>query len=169
MTYLDWLSLIAFPDGEERSLYSKVLSELLDTGFKWKLKMDENRAKDGMELRSTYEEETGLSCDMIGPCSVLEMMVALALRCENQIMYDPEEGDRTHLWFWIMFTNLGLDALPNEWFDEQEFHSIMWRFLDRRYDPDGYFGPFYIAGFDGDMREIELWYQLEFYLQSHFL
>ena len=33
-------------------------------------------------------------------CSVLEMMIALAIRCEEHIMDDPDVGNRTGQWFW---------------------------------------------------------------------
>ena len=45
---------------------------------------------------------------MIRPCSVLEMMIALSMRCEEQIMDDPDIGNRTGQWFWDMIDNLGL-------------------------------------------------------------
>lgn len=169
MTYLDWLAMIAMPDGMQRSKYYEVLSRLFITRFVSLVKGDQNRAKDGESLRELYEDETGESCDIYGECSVLEMMVALAMRCEEQIMYDPEEGDRTHVWFWEMFSNLGLDKLDENRFDEQEFCDILCHFLGRKYDKNGHNGPFYIPGFEGDMRKIELWYQLGYYIESKFL
>ena len=169
MTYLDWLAIIAFPDGEQRSLYSKVLTRLYEVDFFAILPRDENRAKDGESLREEYEELSGECCEKSGPCSVLEMMVALAARCESQIMFDPDEGDRTDLWFWEMFDNLGLSCLYGDRFDEREFRRIIVTFLNRKFGADGYLGPFYIPDFEGDMRKIELWYQLGYYIESKFL
>ena len=34
------------------------------------------------------------------PCSVLEMILALAIRCEDTIMANVRYGDRTTQWFW---------------------------------------------------------------------
>lgn len=169
MSYLDWLEWIVFPDINECKCYSKVLSGLFDIEFDWKIDHDRNRAKDGLGLRERYEEEMDVSCWKDGPCSVLEMMVALAMRCEDQIMYDPDEGDRTWMWFWEMFNNLGLSALTDDFFDEREFRAVVSRFLGRRYRRDGYGGPFYIPETELDMRKVELWYQLNYYLQSKFL
>ena len=110
----------------------------------------------------------GTLCEKQGPCSVLEMLIALAIGCENYIMYDPDEGDRTDIWFWGMIENLGLDALDDWAFNYEEFNAIIRRFLDRKYDKDGYGGPFFIENFERDMRKLELWYQLNYYLKSRF-
>lgn len=173
MDYLDWLCMIAFPDGQQRSQYYRVLSELHDYPFRLSryhmVPMDLNRAKDGLRMRDLFEEETDYECDKIGDCSVLEMMIALAMRCEEQLMFDPEIGDRTHIWFFEMFHNLSLDCLTDEYFDEDIFRDILWHFLDRNYGTDGYGGPFYIPNFEENMREIELWFQLNYYLKYKFL
>lgn len=169
MNYFDWLAMIAFPDGEKRSYYVEVLKGLYDIDFGWVLDRDQNRAKDGEQLRVMFEDETDCPCEKYGPCSVLEMMLALAMRCESQIMYDPDEGDRVHIWFWEMFRNLGLDELGEDDFDELIFSSIIQRLLGREYSKDGRGGLFYIPNCHRDMRKIEIWYQLNFYLQEYFL
>jgi hypothetical protein len=161
--------MIAFPDGEKRSYYVEVLKGLYNIDFGWILDRDQNRAKDGEQLRVIFEDETDCPCEKYGPCSVLEMMLALAMRCESQIMYDPDEGDRVHIWFWEMFHNLGLDELGEDDFDELIFSSIIQRLLGREYSKDGRGGLFYIPNCHRDMRKIEIWYQLNFYLQEYFL
>ena len=166
--YYDWLVGYVAPDYETRDIYQNVFNYLYDTDFKWFVKNDDNRAQDGLELRSTFENYTGETCDKIGECSVLEMMVALAIRCESDLMYDPDEGNRTSEWFWIMMENLKLNYLSDDVFDAGEFYTIIDRFLDHTYDPDGYGGPFYIHNFKGDMRKIELWSQLNYYLEEEY-
>lgn len=157
------------PDSDQRSAYLDVLLGLYHTDFKPTIKGDINRAKDGESLREKYEEDTGENCELLSGCSMLEMMVALAIRCEEQIMFDPDQGDRTALWFWEMFDNFGFSEMNDDWFNEQEFYDIIWHFNTQTYCPDGYGGPFYICGFEGDMRKIELWYQLGYYLEEKFL
>lgn len=168
MTYLEWLSEMAIPDEQQRDGYQKLMLALYSEDFYWSVANDGNRAGDGEELRITYEDETGLFCDKKGPCSVLEMMLALAIDCENYIMYDPDEGNRTSVWFWSMIENLGLDILDDWSFNVDQFDKIMRVFLDRKYDKDGYGGPFFIDHFEKDMRKIELWYQLNYYLKSRY-
>lgn len=156
------------PDDDTRESYQKLLLALYQEEFKYFIDNDENRADDGERLRTIYEDETGLWCNNYRACSVLEMLGALAVRCENEIMYDPDEGNRTGVWFWEMITNLGLDRMDDWHFDEDKFRSIMHKLNDRTYCKDGYGGPFYIAGFDLDMRKIELWYQLNYYIRSKY-
>lgn len=170
MSYLDWLAMIAMPDGEMRYRYAKVLYVLDQIEFTWldSVPFDKNRCKDGEQLRVIFEDETELPCDKYGPCSVLEMMVALAARCEGQLMYDPDEGDRTSIWFWEMFENLGLDSYGDSEFDESEVRRIVMNFLNREYYPDGYLGPFYVAECKKDLRKVDLWYQLNLYMQEKY-
>ena len=168
MNYFDWLVFLVCQDDREMTSYQKLFKALFETEFVPIIEHDENRADDGLNLRRTFEDEVGGECDIFGPCSVLEMLVALALRCENDIMYDPDEGDRTGVWFWEMIDNLNLSRMDNCRFDKNEFNRIMKRLNTRTYDADGFGGPFYIAGFRGDMREIELWYQLSYYLSDRF-
>lgn len=164
--YLNWLSEIAIPDAEQRDMYQKLLLGLYSEDFYWLVKNDGNRAGDGEHLRWIFEQETGSKCEKTGPCSVLEALVALAQDCENEIMYDPDEGDRTGVWFWEMIENLGLDGLDDWCFDEDDFEYVVRRFLDRKYKADGQGGPFVIRGFRGDLRRVELWYQLNFYMKN---
>ena len=168
VNYLNWLSEIAIPDADQRDLYQKLLLGLYSEDFYWSVKNDGNRAGDGENLRWIFEDETGLICEKEGPCSVLEMLVALARDCENEIMYNPDEGDRTGVWFWEMIENLGLGEMDDWGFDLDQFDVVMGRFLDRKYGADGDGGLFYICGFRGDMRRIELWYQLNIYKKNRY-
>jgi hypothetical protein len=168
MDYLEWLVRHVCQDDREQESYQKLFYAMLSTTFVAYIDNDENRSADGMALRLIFEDETGIGCDMIGPCSVLEMMVAMAIRCENDIMYDPDEGDRTSVWFWEMMDNLGLIPMDDWGFDWQEFEETMDRLNNRTYGKDGFGGPFYIAGFDQDMRKIELWYQMNYYICAKF-
>ena len=99
------------------------------------------------------------------PCSVLEMMIALALRCDA-FMDDPEIGERTSQWFWDMIINLGLGYMIDEKYDEYVVDEIIRRFLDRDYEPDGKGGLFRIKRCMYDLREVEIWYQLCWYLDA---
>ncbi len=130
---------------------------------------------DGWSLRSRFAYELGYSNDHItdtmgdDPCSVLEMMIALALRCEEHIMDDIEYGDRTSQWFWTMIDNAGFGSLTDLNFNSREAEHIIDRVLNRKYGPCGEGGFFYIKNnCNVDLREVELWYQLNWYLDSYF-
>jgi hypothetical protein len=99
-------------------------------------------------------------------CSVLEMMIALAKRWEDNVMYDPDYGDRTAEWFWIMMRNLGFTWLDDMRFDPVEANYITDRLLDREYDKDGQGGLFRIKNPNIDMRNTEIWYQMNFFFNE---
>ena len=153
--------------------FRKLLMFLHGIPFRYQLSMDQNRAEDGKDLRyrfaitTEYEDICDQVLDMLaGPCSVLEMMVALSLRCEEWIMDDPHVGNRTGQWFWGMVVNLGLGSMSDSRFDRQEAITAINRLLDREYSPDGKGGLFLIKGCDRDLRDVEIWHQLCWYLDS---
>ena len=167
--YFEWLNGIVCDDDCYRSL----LTYLHHVEFRYILPLDQNRAEDGESLRYRFAYYNGYmgSLDEIldilnGPCSVLEMIVALAIRCEEDEMDDPRMGNRTRQWFWGMIVNLGLGSMTNEIFDRREVDFIITRFLDREYEPDGRGGLFTVKDCDRDLRDVEIWWQLGWYLHS---
>ncbi len=138
------------------------------TPFRYSVSRDENRAQDGIDLRWRYSYLNGyddLSDFLSGPCSVLEMMVALAIKCE-EIMDDATYGDRTGQWFWQMVVSLGLGGMYDEAFDKGYSIQCIERFLDRRYSSNGRGGLFTVRGAHRDMRDLEIWYQMDDYLNN---
>ena len=146
---------------------------LSKTDFYYTIPMDGNREADGIDLRYRFGYENSYDESMIAaylddrPCSVLEMMIALAIRCEENIMDDPDIGDRTGQWFWSMIENLGLSDMDDAEYDELYVHRIVKRFLDRGYKKNGEGGLFTIHHSAGrDLRNVEIWYQMCWYLDE---
>lgn len=171
--YLEWLRCQAM--GQDRS-YDNLLDFLHSKLFVYTIRMDENREEDGIELRYIFGSLKGIACEDIiagldsgRGCSVLEMMVALARRCENQIMVDMEEGARPERWFRIMLINLGLADQTNEYFDEEEANYIIDRFLARQYSYYGDGSLFSVSNPRHDMRKTDLWYQAMWYLTENYI
>lgn len=169
--YFKWLYDLVRGKRYSKSMsYEKLLMRLHDTEFIYSLLMDENRAEDGVDLRYRFGDEydclNEVDSHLTGPCSVLEMMVALALRCEEHIMYDPSYGDRTSQWFWGMIVNLGLGSMTDERFDRDFVDKTIDVFLRREYEPNGEGGLFTIKDCKFDLRAIDIWYQLNWYLNS---
>ena len=81
-------------------------------------------------------------------------------------MDDPLLGDRTGQWFWNMIRSLGLGGMYGNRFDIQEADYIIERFLDREYEPDGRGGLFTITDCEDDLRDVEIWHQLWWYLAT---
>lgn len=168
--YFEWLvSKVAGGWCRGAVTYDRLFYQLHDIPFRYILQRDENRAKDGVDLRyqfaweNHYPEEVEYELD--GPCSVLEMMVALAIRCES-IMDDPAIGDRTPQWFRIMLVNLGLGSMSDDRFNRVYVDTVIEGFLNRQYQPDGCGGLFVLRHCDCDLREVEIAHQLYWYLDE---
>lgn len=169
--YFEWLSDIVCGERFSNEIsYRKLLSHLHSIIFRYSIPRDANRAGDGLRLRYRFilrhDYDREYKDYIEGPCSVLEMMVALALRCEEDIMDNPSYGDRIGQWFWGMITNLGLRHMDDTCYDEEYVEQVIDRFLDREYEPDGTGGLFRIRHCASDLRNVEIWYQLCWYLDS---
>ena len=166
-SYEKWLCDIVSKDlFSEHVSYNKLLSYLSHREFTVVIPKDINRAKDGVDLRLRYHLNTGEYTNNDVPCSVLEMMVALAIRCEETMMDDPSYGNRIPQWFWIMIRNLGLYSMNDSRFDIEYVSSVIDRFLEREYKPNGEGGLFKINNCEYDLRDVEIWYQLCWYLEK---
>lgn len=165
--YYQWLCGIVCRDLFSKNIsYDKLLSYLSHREFTIIIPNDVNRAEDGIDLRLRYQMATGEHISRREPCSVLEMMIALAIRCEESIMDNPAYGDRTAQWFWGMIRTLGLYSMTDNRFDINYVSSVIDRFLNREYAPNGEGGLFKISNCRYDLREIEIWYQLCWYLDQ---
>ena len=171
--YLDWMYNIVCDDRYSRNLsYRKLFAYLHDIRFVYSLPMDGNRYEDGIDLRYRFARDNNISQVKVAtyldhrPCSVLEMMVALAIRCEDQIMDDPDVGNRVGQWFWAMIVSLNLGRMTDTNFDPQYVDNVMDIFLNRRYSRNGSGGLFTIKDKTKDMRSIDIWYQMCAYLNE---
>lgn len=171
--YFNWLyDLICGNRRSKQFSYRKLLIHLHKTDFRYSITRDKNRAKDGADLRyrfaltQYYDTEPDYILDMLeGPCSVFEMMVALAIRCE-ETMDDPDVGDRTGQWFWGMIVSLGLGGMLDNRYDDRVVDDVIERFLDRDYEPDGSGGLFTIDNCRRDLRDVEIWNQMWWYIDT---
>lgn len=171
--YFEWLC--GFVIGgvyTEKRTYDLLLQHLHQRSFTYTIALDGNRAADGEDLRYRFAEDCGCSDSEIAVsidircCSILEMMVALAVRIEEHIMTNSKYGNRTSQWFWDMIRSLGLWDMTDHNFDENRVDDILDHFLDRDYDPDGHGGLFTVPNPSKDMRGVEIWYQMCMYLDE---
>lgn len=174
--YFDWLCNIVCKNRfHKANSYRKLLQRLHETDFIYYIRNDENRACDGIGMRYRFavenyrHDKNEIEDILAGPCSVLEMMIALAVRCEENLTDNPDIGDRTGQWFWVMIASLGLNGMTDEHFDIDYVDEVMVRLLERKYEPDGKGGLFTVRNCDEDMRKIEIWAQLLRYLDKFIL
>ena len=150
--------------------YDIMMDHAFETPYIWFVENDHNRAQDGMNLRRQFEFETSIRLPELGPCRVLEFLVALAKRL-NEETYDHQYPDQTTVWFWKLVSHLGLD----EYHDNYDFNlihrSIQYTFQklnNREYYPDGTNGGLFpLKDPVEDQRGVEVWYQMMAYLSEN--
>ena len=151
-----------------RMSHGMLLAKLYDTPFRVTVLMDENRVGDGLALRTRFAYDSNMGIverDMLKsrrPCSILEIMIALILRFEEEYATTEQEEDPIGTRFGYMLDSMGL-LLDNDTVfegDQNRINLILLLFLDRAYHQNGRGGLFYIPGVPEDMRQIELWRQM---------
>lgn len=170
--YFEWLCNIVCDSFSEQASYEKLLTYLYNFTYEYSLPMDENRAEDGRGMRYRFARTKvpvanvwDIMHELDFECTMLEMMVALSVRCEEW-MDDTSYGDRTGQWFWQMVVSLGLGGMTDDRFDYELADDIMYRFRNRKYAPNGKGGLFTINNCHDDLRRVQIWYQMCWYLDS---
>lgn len=174
--YYIWLLSFIESDDYKTSDYSLLLNKLFETEFYSIINYDDNRISDGYSLRDKYAEKEHihlyyLADELPEYCSVLEVMIALAMRMEFDIMADDKYGDRTPLWFWTMVESLGLEDEYDRRYDDVYVTEVLDIFLERKYRKDGKGSLFWIKNMGQklgqfDARGTEIWYQMNYFLNE---
>lgn len=170
--YFEWLfDMVCGTRFAEEISFRKLIIRLHNTEFRYSIANDESRAREGENLRHRFAitqmpgiHEYEILDALAGPCSIFEMMVALAIYAEEHIMSNPQIGNRTGQWFWNMVVNLGLGDQMDNRFDRRYVDDVLKRFLDRKYEPNGRGGLFLIRNCNRDLRKVEIFHQLCWYL-----
>ena len=163
--YFDWLTK---PILNEHPDYYNLLGQLFNTNYAPRVGNDIDRAADGVNLRREFADkdewdEDEVTDDICDPCSVLEMMWALAKRMAFHT-YKRGESDKTIYWFWVMICNLGLDKYPDSDYYKSSVRAILRRWQTGKYEKDGSGGLFPLKNPENlDQREVEIWYQMSAY------
>lgn len=178
-TYFDWLKSDCFSLPDERRAYEGVLRELHDIPFYWTIWSDSNRAGDAISFRQNDFLGQQLDLDRLDQNwlntwaqeapSVLEVLLGVARRWHLYF-----EGD-IQFYFAILFINMGFDHFPGKVLPLDARGRVrdtvdIW--LSRRFHSDGVGSPFPlqhdIALDVVDMRQIDMWAQMNAYSAQHF-
>lgn len=172
--YFSWLGGL-IPGFEDYSLllwalYSK------DYYYVEDFPIDSCRSEDGLDIRRGYLAQNSISkFDReyleTRTCSVLEWLLGMAIRCEREVMFNDEEGDRTSLWFWSMIDNMGFADYDDDHWDEHSAGIISGALDDillRRFPEDGAGSPFPLRETPEDVRECDWWMALNLWLSENF-
>ena len=186
-SYVEWLESFTIDermDSNRRLSYHKLIKQLWDIEFEAFVGNDHDRAAEGLELRSRYNDILAKKAgdgdfttpdvrDIFGECRVLEMLIALSMRMYD-LMQDMGVYNSVSRWFWEIMENVCFDILDDsEWgredspraksselFVKNVCHEIMHGTgsgIGRKY------GWFYLYDWDS----IEIWYQMHAYLKQY--
>jgi hypothetical protein len=149
--------------------YIYLCDRMLDTKFIYFVGNDCNRAEDGLSLRVEFEHDNGIISDIDDECTVLEMFVKLAIRCDEDVMYDAEYGNRVDKWFWEFLDGLGLTKFNNRNYVSEDVDRILDDFNNRHYGKKGGRGcAFEVKKPLRDMSTTEIWYQMMWWLNEKY-
>ena len=164
--YFEWLCQRVDGTKPPYDKFYLLLGELHMESFSWLLDRDRNRALDGIDLRYQYANYAGEDVDQElanTPCTVLEMLIALSMDIDDQIMGQPGKPDYAR-WFWMMIDNLQLYSQDDESFNRIYVQQRLSDFMNRRISRNGEGGLFPMKRAWEDQRNVEIWQQANDYL-----
>lgn len=177
-TYFDWLRSDCFVIPSERRTYEGVLKQIHDIPFFWTIISDDNRAGDARSFRQ-FEFLDQLDTDGMDQVvlaqwataapSVLEVLLGVARRWAYF-----HGGPSVPFYFNHVFRNMGYHLFPGRTLTHDQAERVRqltddW--MNRQFMPNGFGSPFPLnQGFDGipDMRNIDMWGQMNAYSAEHF-
>lgn len=164
--YHVWLRDLLSCDG--RTDHNTVLEEMACYEFIARHPFDANRFEDVQrQLRNLYSED-----EVVGPCTVLEVMIVVCQRFAEKIGTDTFGITWTDI-FWDALMNLGLYLFDDSICATDPkaldyVRDIIVRFVDRDYDYNGCGGAWPLLNPRDDARKNDLMRQLGLYFSEHF-
>lgn len=164
--YLRWLeSQLRDESTRPSKSYWDLVNVMFERQFEWSVPHDDNRLADGLDLRAEYAHDFGVSRDdmmALGPCSFLEVLLGLS----RKLAFTA--GGKAPGWAWTLLENLGLSRMSDPFTraKHNRTQEIMDTAIYRRYSPDGQGGFFPLAYSDDDQTTIELWYQMNAFVEE---
>lgn len=169
----DYLQYLIWIGGLQKfRQYGRLFEILHNIQFTYILDRDNNRNEDGNDLREDY---------LIPDCfdkeadkyfyghwvSVLEMLLALAIRVDDEFIGDPSE-EHPEDFLMEMINNLGLGVYRGEKYRENDVIKIVQKWMNRKFDKGGYGSPFPLKYSCEDQRKIEIWDQMIAYIGENY-
>lgn len=163
LTYFQWLC-------DEVGIYGyfqeeSIGSVLFRIQYTYRFVLDENRAIAGTNLRQEFTDIYGAPEDEVktGPCSVFEMLVALARDFASNADISVKQA------YSDMMFNVGLIPVSiMDTKDEDDIFRTVDQWLEGRVNERGDGTPFPLNFYDGDARHLDLWSQMNIYIHEHY-
>ena len=177
-TYFEWLRSDCFTAASERREYEGVLRVLHDIPFFWITPLDENRAGDAITYRQSDFLSSQSDLDRmdqrwlhdwaLSAPSVLEVLLGC---CRRWSWYF--EGEVAY-YFGHMFVNMGFQSFPGRVLSGHTQEMVSTKvndWMSHQIQPNGEGSPFplhYSLLGTVDMRELDIWSQMNAYSAEHF-
>jgi len=168
---MEWL--IESVNNRKDKRFNRLLTILYNKEFYSLINYDENRAKDGTQLRNLWQSENKLSEEDIafGVAKILEVLLGISKRVWHEIYGSKysEKLDPSDI-FWILLDNLGLTKFSDEYLASgmfEEIDEILVRWVERQYNKNGVGGIFPVLRASKNMRNLELWDQMSLYIHEN--
>ena len=152
--------------------YKMVAKFMFKTDAYSLLPLDKNREEDGKKIRQQFISKYNLIDKGIleKPCSFLELLIGMCERMAFNVDESSEIEDYGYF-FKQMISNCGLDMENWRFYNGEDLvntiYSRIEKVLDRKYSKNGTGGLFPLKHSDKDQRTIELWYQMQSYLEEN--
>lgn len=175
--YFEWLLMWVENSYEPggAGTHKLLLRKLYEMEFYATLDRDNDRIRNGLDLRNRYSDECCIipwdDAERYSTCSVLEVMIAMCDDFEANVITNDIYGNRFGKWFWTMLENCGLTCITDAAYNNDSDNyiaAVMRRICDRRYEANGDGGFFPLRHPRADMRNVDLWYQLQWYVTENF-
>lgn len=159
--YYEWLvAQIDFHNGRS---YRDLCEIMHNVEFVWTIQGDDSRVADGLYLRQEFTQEQEPNLDL-GGATFLEVLIGLSRRVA---FISGHEGHAPE-WAWALIKNLRLykysDPMSNE--RRRNTYDKLAAVIWRTYREDGYGGFFPLQNPVKDQREVEIWYQMNAYVNE---
>ena len=167
--YYDYLLDLVRFDLPEHRKYGRLMADMYEKPFIIVHPMDENRDGDALYLRKEFLFDNGYDVEhdlWMDERSVLEVLAAFSRRIEIEITGTPGEDDLSR-WFWVMIENLGLNEFDNRHYDKDAVSEILDIWLCRKFERNGAGSIFPLKKVSRDQRDVEMWYQMQAYLNEN--
>lgn len=167
--YLGWLYAEAgySQRGRHSQTHWCLLAQLYSKEFVWSVPNDDNRLVDGVDLRMQFLELNQIRTPdpkwMELGCNMLELLIAISRRLS--FLQDGEPS----VWFWHLLEVLDLEQYNDTRYNmtvEGLVDQTLNRVIYRQYEPNGVGGLFPLRNPKHDQRKVELWSQLNAYLNE---
>lgn len=171
--YFHWLYLQVFKVYDQKSSlsYATLCHFLHQKKFDDSTPNDDNRARDGIELRDEFisslkeiEVEDYTQLQSLGGCSIFEMLIALARRADYVVEWGSERWFKTFLRHLDLWKYNDADWTPRS---GMKVATIINKFNNRQYTRSGRGGIFPLSKPRRDQRTQELWYQMADYMTEN--